>query len=98
MIQVFLYHIDLTLKVAMVTENDRQYMIKSYKVSLWTKLWRFSVRFVFNKISAQLNTKTIFKEGPLLTIVSFQLPVCYVVEQLLNNCIYFNNFSYMNTY
>ena len=48
MTQVYLFHIDLTLTVAMVTENGRQYRLKIEKVSVLTKNWRFSVGFVKN--------------------------------------------------
>ena len=42
LIQVFLFHIDSTLTVAMVTENGRYNRLKSKKLSFWAKIGRFN--------------------------------------------------------
>ena len=36
------FHIDCTLKVAMVTENDRQNRLKSKKISFSAEIWRLN--------------------------------------------------------
>ena len=45
MIQVLLFHIDLTLMVAIVTENGHQNKAKIDPLSSWTKIWRFKIYF-----------------------------------------------------
>ena len=40
--QVFIFHIDLTLSVAMVTENGRQYRLKCKKCNFGTQFGGFA--------------------------------------------------------
>ena len=58
--QVFIFHIDLSLSVAMVTENGRQYRLKCRKCNFGPHFGGFTDSVFKNKISVQLNTKKIF--------------------------------------
>ena len=57
---MFIFHSDLTLKVAMVTENGRQYGLKSKKCHFDPQFGGFTDSVFINSISAQLNTKKVF--------------------------------------
>ena len=39
---MFIFHIDLTLTVAMVTEYGRESRLKKEKMSFWTKIGSFT--------------------------------------------------------
>ena len=69
MTKVFIFHIDLTLTVAMVTENGRQYRLKYRKCLFRPHFGGFTDSVFKNKISAQLNTKGIFKYFMYLVII-----------------------------
>ena len=58
MIQVFSFHIDWTLTVAMVTENGRQNRLKSKKCHFELKSGGLTGKLIYR---AQANTKNIFK-------------------------------------
>ena len=58
--QVFISHIDLTLPVAMVTENGRQNRLKQRKCHFGPQFGGFTDSLFKNLISAQLNTEKIF--------------------------------------
>ena len=60
MTKVFIFHIDLTLLVAMVTENGCQYRLKLKKCHFGAQFGGFTDIVFKNKISAQLSTKTVF--------------------------------------
>ena len=59
MTKVFIFHIDLTLLVSMVTENGRQYRLKLTKCHFGPQFGGFTDSVFKNQISAQLNTKKI---------------------------------------
>ena len=69
MTKVFIFHIDLTLTVAMVTENVRQYRLKYRKCLFRPHFGGFTDNLFKNYISAQLNTKKIFKYFMYLVII-----------------------------
>ena len=78
---MFIFHIDLTLTVAMATENGRQYRLK-YRKCLFRPHFG---DFTDSQISAQLKTKKIFKYFMYLVIIYhpfkclfWYLPVLYV--------------------
>ena len=90
MIKVFIFHIDLTLTVAMVTENGRQYRLKYRKCLFRPHFGGFMDNVFKNKISAQLNTKNIFKYFMYLVTIShpfkylFGICLCSMLTGLLN--------------
>ena len=61
MIEVFLFHIDLTLTVAMVTENGRQIRLKETEYLFWTRKRGLKDKLFNFKISAKLNSKKTFQ-------------------------------------
>ena len=60
MTQVFLFHIDLTLTVVMVTEHGRQYRLNRTKCQFGSNFGCLIDVLLRFKIPAQLNTKKIF--------------------------------------
>ena len=61
MIKVFVFHIDLSLTVAMVTENGHQNRLKWTKCHFGPEIGGLIDKLFNFLISAQLNTKKIFK-------------------------------------
>ena len=68
---MFILHFDLTLKVAMVTENGRQYRLKQRKCHFGPQFRGFTDSVFENKISVQLNTKKIFYHCILCILLPF---------------------------
>ena len=78
MTQVFIFHIYLTLAVAMVTENGHQYMLKCRKCNFGPQFGGFTDIVFINYISAQLNTKNIHFILHFIYLVTIYHPFKYL--------------------